>query len=148
SPVSQVGPAPVSEGTGHEKVRASETHEVATFFLTHERQPRPGAGVPATEKKLLLRWRCPMFAFTLETLVLRGVVRTGELAVLRLFGVEATGGLPGSNVHPFLPPARTGPDATTDDPPANPMVAGYATKGVSPGAGRSCRQIESSRRHG
>jgi len=79
-----------------------------------------------------------MLTFTLETLVLRGVVRTGELGVLRLFGVEATQGLPGDSNHPVLPPARTGPDA---DPVANPMV-GYATKGISPRAGRSCRQIE------
>jgi hypothetical protein len=58
-----------------------------------------------------------MFTFTLEALVLRGVVRTGELGVLRLFGVEAKqGSLPGASDHPVLPPARTGPDTT--DPSA------------------------------
>lgn len=78
-----------------------------------------------------------MIEFTLETLVLRGVVRTGELGVLRLFGVEASGH-PGAAAFASLPPARTGPD--TD--PANPMV-GYPAKGSSPRAGRSCRQSES-----
>jgi hypothetical protein len=79
-----------------------------------------------------------MFAYTLETLVLRGVVRQDELGVLRLFGVGAKAGLPG-NVNSVLPPARTGPD--TD--PLTPVV-GYATEGVSPSAGRSCRHARSS----
>jgi hypothetical protein len=78
-----------------------------------------------------------MIAFTLNVLVLRGVVRTDELGVLRLFGVQAPGNHPGTS-NPVLPPARTGPDAdvATAD-------VGYPTKGVSPRAGRSCRQAES-----
>jgi len=77
-----------------------------------------------------------MFAFTLETLVLRGVVRTDELGVLRLFGVQALAGNPGA-ANPVLPPARTGPDTT-------PVVGNYPTKGSSPRAGRSCRHAGSS----
>jgi hypothetical protein len=81
-----------------------------------------------------------MIAFTLETLVLRGVVRKDELGVPRLFGVETLTGRPG-DVNSVLPPARTGPD--TD--PANPKV-GYPTKGERPRAGRSCRHAGSSAR--
>jgi hypothetical protein len=81
-----------------------------------------------------------MFAFTLESLVLRGVVRKGELAVSRLgFGAKATGHPVG--VKSVLPPARTGPDSD----PLNPDV-GYPTKGFSPRAGRSCRHAGSSTR--
>lgn len=79
-----------------------------------------------------------MIAFTLNTLVLRGVVRQDVLGVLRLFGVEALAGSPG-NVNSVLPPARTGPDT---DPV--PLVGTYPTKGASPRAGRSCRSVNSS----
>jgi hypothetical protein len=79
-----------------------------------------------------------MFAFTLESLVLRGVVRTGELAVSRL-GFGATATRSPEDANSVLPPARTGPD--TD--PLNPDV-GYPTKGFSPRAGRSCRHAGSS----
>jgi len=79
-----------------------------------------------------------MFAFTLESLVLRGVVRTGELAVSRL-GFGATAMRNPGNPNSVLPPARTGPD--TD--PLNPDV-GYPTEGFSPRAGRSCRHAGSS----
>ena len=78
-----------------------------------------------------------MIAFTLNTLVLRGVVRTDEPGVLRLVGVQAPGNHPGT-LDSVLPPARTGPDA--DEATAD---VGYPTKGASPRAGRPCRQSES-----
>jgi len=81
-----------------------------------------------------------MFACTLESLVLRGVVRQGELAVSRL-GFGATATRSPEDVKSVLPPARTGPD--TD--PLNPDV-GYPTKSFSPRAGRSCRHAGSSTR--
>jgi hypothetical protein len=83
-----------------------------------------------------------MFAFTLESLVLRGVVRKGELAGSRRgFGATARRN-PGAT-NSVLPPARTGPDTA----PLMPDV-GYPTQGVSPRAGRSCRHAGASVRQG
>lgn len=75
-----------------------------------------------------------MFAFTLDSLVLRGVVLTGELLVSRLgFGVVAEPWSPG-NTH-SVRPSTTGqrvPDLTEAMPEGN-----YPTKGIRSGAGRS-----------
>jgi hypothetical protein len=81
-----------------------------------------------------------MFAFTLETLVLRGVVRTGELGVARLgFGVKAEPRNPG-NPNPV--PVPTTGIMRPDTDPLTPDV-GYPTKSVSSGAGRSRRHADS-----
>jgi hypothetical protein len=82
-----------------------------------------------------------MFAFTLESLVLRGSVLRDVLAVsLRLvgFGVEANTGTPGianSKRHPS--PGCRMPDAQ----PALDALVEYSTSGITPGAGRSRRQL-------
>ena len=81
-----------------------------------------------------------MFAFTLQSLVLRRLVRQGELAVSRLgFGAKATRNP--ESVNSVLPPVRTGPDTAVLMPDV-----GYPTKGVSPGAGRPCRHAGASAR--
>jgi hypothetical protein len=80
-----------------------------------------------------------MFAFTLESLVLRGVVRSGELALRLGFGVKAEPDAPGNvnSVSLCLTGTRT-PD--TDPTPSG----GYPKQGKCPRAGRSCRHAGSS----
>jgi hypothetical protein len=80
-----------------------------------------------------------MFAFTLESLVLRGSVLRDVLAVeLRLgTGLEANSHAPEirNSMRPPLPGGLT-PDGQSVVKPD----VGYPTKGITPGAGRSRRQ--------
>jgi hypothetical protein len=84
-----------------------------------------------------------MFAFMLESLVLRGVVRKGELAVLRLgFGVKAGPQVPG-DVNSML---QTQPDMRGVDPHPTVPAGNYPNQSIRSGAGRSRRHAGSSLR--
>lgn len=82
-----------------------------------------------------------MFVFTLESLVLRGCVRKGELSVLG-FGLKAGPHNPGdtNSMRPSLPAVRR------PDPDPVDALVGYPTKSICSGAGRSRRHAGSPRR--
>jgi hypothetical protein len=81
-----------------------------------------------------------MFAFMLESLVLRGVVRTGELGVTRLgFGVKAEPQV-STSVH------SSRPDMRRPDPNPAVLDGNYPNQSIRSGAGRSRRHAGPSRR--